>query len=55
MIREAYCFGGVVVGGFAGVVEALAAGFVVAGVVLVGRGVVDAAGLAGAGTPDCTL
>ena len=46
--------GGVVAGGFAGVV-AVAAGFVAPGVVPAGRGVVDAAGFAGAGTPDWAL
>ena len=52
-----YCCGlGVVlaVEGLAGVVVAVAAGLV-AGVVLVGRGVVEAAGFAGAGTPDWAL
>ena len=41
--------------GLAGVVVAVAAGLVAGAVVLVGRGVVEAAGLAGAGTPDWTL
>jgi hypothetical protein len=44
----------VAVAGLAGVVAAVDAGFVV-GAVPVGRGVVDAAGFAGAGTPDVTL
>jgi hypothetical protein len=41
--------------GLAGVVAAVAAGLIAGVVVPVGRGVVEAAGFAGAGTPDWTL